>query len=125
MEQLELKGKVTVGDTARFVYFHQQRRVWWYFLPIALLNILMCLAVLALYLVGGNDEILRSSGVPLFAILAFWSWCFGASPYFYAKKVLGKNAASGEQQMEAWRRMSRQYLDADKIRPTRWIGQFF
>jgi hypothetical protein len=96
MERIELEGVITVGDTARFVYYHQLRKTWWYLLPLILLAASMLgLSILAWVLLGTTD-LLRNAGGPMAVVLCFWGWCFGWAPYRYAQKILGKHAASGE-----------------------------
>ncbi len=96
MGRIELEGTITVGDTARFVYFHYLRRSWWVLIPLLLIVVTMLSLIALLWIVTGDAGLARSAGVPLLAVLGFWGWVFGWSPYQYSRKLLGSNAATGE-----------------------------
>ncbi len=84
----KLHGTLTVGEMARFQYFHLLRRAWPFAGAVALGLIGVVFFLIGIALTGQFSELYPDlvTSSPFFLLMLFWGFMFGFNPYRIARK---------------------------------------
>jgi len=84
---IEIRGKVTLSDLARCLYFQTYRRLWPLVLVMVLMELLF-LAIVAAALFGNGDHGNIQGMQPMFVVGGFWFLFLAGWPYLSARNQM-------------------------------------